>query len=678
MRFLSVCSGIEAASVAWNPLGWEAVAFSEIEPFPCAVLAHHYPSVPNWGDMTKFQEWPDADVDLLCGGTPCQSFSVAGLRKGLADPRGNLMLTFGAIAAKYRPRWLVWENVPGVLSSNGGRDFGAFLGMLGQLGYGFAYRVLDAQYFGVPQRRRRVFVVGCLGDWRRAAAVLFERHSLSGDSAPSREAGEGSAGRAEVGAAIGFQSSQSGVRLVDAHATLDANNGSRRHNGVIQNQLGAGVISMAHGQGGAEIGLDRGPTLTCNHEAPIAAYPAIAFNARQDPDHWHDRTGPLDTDGGTQAVSYAIQAGALRTNPASGPDGVGVQADHAYTLEARAEVQAVAFAENSRAEVRLEGGDGQRCGALSAGGGKAGQGVPMALQCSLPETLYNKGFNAMEEGNASTQETYPGTLLRTLRQEAGEEAFAKWGLGILDSLQQAEVLRQALHGIGIRPATFSRSWVVCCALGFPVYGSGWLLQSLREAGCERCSSQGWEPSEQLAGELGAYLSELSRPGAQAARFMRDLWFASEGFGLLQQALLAVQEVGRPASRKGQSVLRGSEGRGAEIPEDVSSARMQREAPRERVLHEARAAGEARDYRNGATEQERSGKGWVGEAPLAVRRLVVEECEFLQGFPRGYSKIPWRNKPASECPDGPRYKALGNSWAVPCVTWIGQRIAASIE
>ena len=191
MRFLSVCSGIEAASVAWNPLGWKAVAFSEIEPFPCAVLAHHYPDTPNWGDMTKYKEWPDVPIDLLCGGTPCQSFSVAGLRKGLDDPRGNLMLTFGAIAAKYRPKWLVWENVPGVLSSNKGRDFGAFLGMLGQLGYGFAYRVLDAQFFGVPQRRRRVFVVGCLGNWRAAAAVLFERQSLSGHPAPSRKARKG-------------------------------------------------------------------------------------------------------------------------------------------------------------------------------------------------------------------------------------------------------------------------------------------------------------------------------------------------------------------------------------------------------------------------------------------------------------------------------------------------------
>jgi DNA (cytosine-5)-methyltransferase 1 len=140
--------------------------------------------------MTTINQNPIADerpIDLLVGGTPCQSFSVAGLRKGLADPRGNLMLTFLSIADKFRPKWVVWENVPGVLSSNGGKDFGTFLGALGELGYGFAYRVLDAQHFGVAQRRRRVFVVGCLGDWRPPAAVLFERESLQGNIKPSRK-----------------------------------------------------------------------------------------------------------------------------------------------------------------------------------------------------------------------------------------------------------------------------------------------------------------------------------------------------------------------------------------------------------------------------------------------------------------------------------------------------------
>jgi DNA (cytosine-5)-methyltransferase 1 len=179
-------------------MGWEPVAFSEIEPFPCAVLKHHYPNVPNWGDMTNYKNWSDANIDLLVGGTPCQSFSIAGLRKGLDDPRGNLMLTYLAIAERYRPKWLVWENVPGVLSSNEGRDFGTFLTALGQLRYGYSYRVLDAQYFGVAQRRRRVFVVGHLGSWQRAAAVLLERSCLSGHPAPSREKGQGTAADAQA------------------------------------------------------------------------------------------------------------------------------------------------------------------------------------------------------------------------------------------------------------------------------------------------------------------------------------------------------------------------------------------------------------------------------------------------------------------------------------------------
>jgi DNA (cytosine-5)-methyltransferase 1 len=191
MNYLSVCSGIEAATVAWHDMGWNPVGFSEIEKFPSQVLAHHYPNVTNYGDMTKFKEWNiNEPVNLLVGGTPCQSFSVAGLRKGLADPRGNLMLTYLAMADHFKPKWLLWENVPGVLSSNGGNDFAALLQGLAQLGYGFAYRVLDAQHFGVPQRRRRVFVVGCLGDWRSAAKVLFESESLCGNITPSRSSGQ--------------------------------------------------------------------------------------------------------------------------------------------------------------------------------------------------------------------------------------------------------------------------------------------------------------------------------------------------------------------------------------------------------------------------------------------------------------------------------------------------------
>ncbi len=186
MIYGSVCSGVEAASVAWGGLGWRPAWFAEIDKFASAVLAHRFPEIQNLGDFTAID--PEAgSIDLLVGGTPCQSFSLAGHRLGLDDPRGNLTLEFLRLAARSRPRWLVWENVPGVLSIDGGRTFGTVLGTLAGLGYGLAYRVLDAQFFGVPQRRRRVFLVGCLGGWQAASAVLFERESLRRDLAPRRK-----------------------------------------------------------------------------------------------------------------------------------------------------------------------------------------------------------------------------------------------------------------------------------------------------------------------------------------------------------------------------------------------------------------------------------------------------------------------------------------------------------
>ena len=357
MRFGSVCSGIEAASVAWRPLGWTAEFFSEIEPFPSSVLAHHYPDVPNHGDMTKFKAWPDASIDLLCGGTPCQSFSVAGLRKGLDDPRGNLMLTFGAIAARYRPRWLVWENVPGVLSSNGGRDFGAFLGLLGLIGYGFAYRVLDAQFVrvdgygrAVPQRRNRVFVVGCLGDWRSAAAVLLERESLRGDPAPRRSSGAGVAATLTRGAESSGKGGYAGRRQEDDVNIIPLAYGGNDTRGPISVSSALSALS-AHGGIGrldfesetfiantlpgdgfdaSEDGTGRGTPLVpvpfdttqitsasnysnpqpgdpCHPLAAGAHVPAIAFDAHQSDVIQHgDKTGPLDTCGFTMGVQSAV------------------------------------------------------------------------------------------------------------------------------------------------------------------------------------------------------------------------------------------------------------------------------------------------------------------------------------------------------------------------------------
>ena len=262
MRYGSICSGVEAATLAWEPLGWDCGWVSEIEPFPCAVLNHHWPDTPNLGDMTDddFIERAAASGPIQClvGGTPCQSFSVAGLRGGLGDDRGNLALRFCQIADVLKPRWIVWENVPGVLSSNGGRDFGAILGALVECGYGFAYRVLDAQYFGVPQRRRRVILVGYLGDWRPAAAVLFERESVQRDITPRRETREDAA--ADVG-------------------------GGATHS--LTSRIGAAE----------EDGTGRGS-------------PLVTVNAREDPITASDKSLPLGAKDTGHAVCYPINSSA--------------------------------------------------------------------------------------------------------------------------------------------------------------------------------------------------------------------------------------------------------------------------------------------------------------------------------------------------------------------------------
>lgn len=258
MKYISFCSGIEAASQAWESLGWEPVAFCEIDKFPSRVLAHHYPNVPNLGDFTKV-DWSQWSADICVGGTPCQAFSVAGLRKSLSDERGNLSLEFIRAVNIIRPRFVVWENVPGVLSTPD-NAFGCFLaGLVGceepivfEQGWPnagvvdgplrrCAWRVLDAQYFGLAQRRRRVFVVASAGDGPHPAEILFEWEGLRRDSPPSREAGEGAARGVELG--------PSGGGFTDVNPTLD----SRCKDGPIRNQL-AGAVAMclnAHGGGGA-------------------------------------------------------------------------------------------------------------------------------------------------------------------------------------------------------------------------------------------------------------------------------------------------------------------------------------------------------------------------------------------------------------------------------------------
>lgn len=180
MKYISLFSGIEAASVAWEGLGWEPVCFAELDEFPSAVLAHRYPEVPNVGDVTKVI-WGKykGKCDVVVGGSPCQSFSVAGKREGLRGESG-LMYEYIRAIRDIRPAWFLWENVPGALSSEGGEAFRQLLSEMDELGYGMAWRVLDAQFFGVAQRRRRVFLVGHIGACH-PAEVLFEPESLRGN-----------------------------------------------------------------------------------------------------------------------------------------------------------------------------------------------------------------------------------------------------------------------------------------------------------------------------------------------------------------------------------------------------------------------------------------------------------------------------------------------------------------
>ena len=290
MQFGSVCSGIEAASVAWHPIGWKAAWLAEIEPFPCAVLAHHYPSVPNLGDMTTIARrvltGEVSAPDVFCGGTPCQAFSVAGLRQSLDDARGNLTLKFVEIAnaidlvraGRGEDECIVfWENVPGVLSTKD-NAFGCFLaGLAGEndpleppggkwTNAGcvsgpqrtVAWRVLDAQYFGVAQRRRRVFVVASARKGFDPANVLFEWDGVRRDTAPSREA-------RQTAPTIPSRSTAGGGLGTD----FDCD---------------GGTICVATGQAGAEIGAEMAPTLNCNHEAPYVAHSlrGEGFDASED------------------------------------------------------------------------------------------------------------------------------------------------------------------------------------------------------------------------------------------------------------------------------------------------------------------------------------------------------------------------------------------------------------
>ena len=276
-RYVSIFSGVEAATLAWEPLGWEPVAFSEIEPFPCAVLAERWPDVPNLGDITKI-DWKDkidGAIDLVVGGSPCQSFSVAGKREGLKGASG-LMFEYIRCVQELRPRWILWENVPGALTSEDGGAFGQLLSEMDELGYSLAWRVLDAQFFGVAQRRRRLFLVGHLGA-ESPAEVLFEPGCLSGNPQSSREKRKELARRAGRSAAcagfkysaaprantIGYAEEQANTLTADWHApaVLPLNCADRQ--GMALSQYGTEIAGCLTARGDSSPCADRGQNIVC-------------------------------------------------------------------------------------------------------------------------------------------------------------------------------------------------------------------------------------------------------------------------------------------------------------------------------------------------------------------------------------------------------------------------------
>lgn len=342
MKYGSVCSGIEAASKAWEPLGWKPAWFSEIEPFPSAVLAHHWPEVTNLGDMTIIAEAVRAgDVeapDVLVGGTPCQAFSIAGLREGLSDDRGQLTLSYvelaNAIDAKRRERGepesiIVWENVPGVLSSKD-NAFGCFLaGLAGEscelqpaggkwthAGYVsgperiIAWRVLDAQFFGVAQRRRRVFVVASARKGFDPAEVLFELNSVRRDSAPSRKS------ETETTDDVG-KSAENGSHWDDPtnpHPTLNQSHnigGIGQSNQEIFSQRGSGIVGAYRMTAFGEYADDEtASTVKARDYKDATDLAVMSVHGTQDPDTLKNLAHTIGRNNGQEnAVAYAFKAG---------------------------------------------------------------------------------------------------------------------------------------------------------------------------------------------------------------------------------------------------------------------------------------------------------------------------------------------------------------------------------
>ena len=648
MRFGSVCSGIEAASAAWMPLGWEAAWLSEIEPFPCAVLAHHYPDVPNLGDMTTLPERiASGEVeapDVFTGGTPCQAFSVAGKRGSLSDDRGNLSLTFCEIAnaiddvraaAGREPCIVVWENVPGVLSTSD-NAFGCFLGALAGSGCelqpaggrwtnaglvlgprrAVAWRILDAQYFGLAQRRRRVFVVASARDGFDPAAVLFEFDGVRRDSPPSREA-------RQVAPTIPSRSTAGGGLGTDF-------------------DLDGGVITMAHGQGGAEIGFNRGPTLTCNHEAPIVAH-------------------------SLRGEGFDVSA-----RPRKAKDG-----EPRAFLDAHVDYQ----------------GDG--CviwpfGRFKSGYGSVGRNERAhRLMCELAHGPAPDGYDAAHSCGRRLC-INPLHLRWATRADNMADAIAhgtttrgeKHGAARLTEVAALDILARLMAG-ETHDAIAAAHGVARTTVTDIAKGKNWAWLSAQDG-----TGRGTPLVSCVVSTLTS--NGDAHSGFRDAEGLVPVAFAIQAGALRTNPASGPDGVGVQADHAYTLEARAEVQAVAFDTTQITSAANYSSPKPGDPCHPLAAGAHQPAVTHAIRTAQTGSNGWgvdpdtaytldqaqgqAVQAGMAVRRLTPRECEALQGFKADYTRIPWRNKPASDCPDGPRYKALGNSWAVPCAAWIGARIA----
>lgn len=622
MKYVSIFSGIEAATVAWHPLGWEPLAFSEIDPFPSTVLQHHYPDIPNLGDITKIDWRPYVGAaDIVVGGSPCQSFSVAGKREGLAGASG-LMFEYIRAVRELRPRWFVWENVPGAFTSERGEAYRQLLSEMDALGYGLAWRVLDAQFFGVAQRRERVFLVGSLGTMR-CAEVLFERESLSWDHQSSREKRKALTEEAarRVGTAdhdsgclnpgetqsrrvyptsgvyptlstreksgqsqesvflcqtAHSQSTELGVGESDVMNTLDTTNNTA----VAALDFKVKPVAFLYSQGAKarSLGISEiSPTLKTDHN------PVVAFASNQ-----HDEVLEPETDGALPAQPGAKQQTYLCQMAQTGSNGKLVKQDDVMNTLDRTNSTAIAALDFNPTDARLRYAQDDVSQTLTARAGTGGNQVPL-VQVQPIVFNPNAGINEQGGGFAVSEDVTP--TLKTDHNPA--VAFAQ---NQRDEVRELEVAGALAAQPGIKQQTY-----ICRADG------------------QTNAMEG----ENLAPTLTSH-----------AKKDPPLIYPVDESEEMKPVTLQIRG-GKPGG-----------GKGALIQRDMSATLS---------THNTQTPITGGHEKRG----------------LTVRRLTPRECERLQGFPDDYTDIPYRNK--EHAPDGARYKALGNSMAVPVMRWIGERI-----